>query len=68
MIQQAWQSFFCAYLASFQGPNNDDCHKKTCIYCGRIGHWLQDCHEKEIDILNLKKIGILDLRLVSFIN
>jgi hypothetical protein len=39
---------------SFQGPNNDDCRKKTCIYCGRIGHWLQDCHEKEVDILKLK--------------
>jgi hypothetical protein len=46
--------FFCAYLASLQGPNNDDHHKKTCIYCGRIGHWLQDCHEKEVDILKLE--------------
>jgi hypothetical protein len=39
---------------SFQRPNNDDHCKKTCIYCGRIGHWLQDCHEKEVDILKLE--------------
>ncbi len=41
-------------MASFQGPNNDDHCKKTCIYYGRIGHWLQDCHEKEVDIFKLE--------------
>jgi hypothetical protein len=40
-------------LALFQGPNNDDRREKTCIYCGRIGHWLQDCHEKKV-ILKLE--------------
>ncbi len=39
---------------SFQGPNNDDRHKKTCIYYGQIGHWLQDCHEKKVDIMELE--------------
>ncbi len=39
---------------SLHGPNNDDHRRKTCIYYGRIGHSLQDCHEREVDIWKLE--------------